>query len=95
MKKISREVCGAFMNRRKMRKSNTWTDGSSLYLFGNKIAWYDANNVLWITNCGFTTVTTKERLNSLDGVDIRQKNFVWYLNGKVWDGCPIRVIPNM
>lgn len=29
---------------------------------------------------------TKERLNALQGVNIVQKNFVWYLNGKEWNG---------
>ena len=41
---------------------------------------------LYITNCGWFSNTTKERLNALNGVNIVQKNFVWYLNGKEWDG---------
>lgn len=39
-----------------------------------------------ITNCGWFTLTTKERLNGLRGVNIVQKKGVWYLNGKEWDG---------
>lgn len=41
---------------------------------------------LYITNCGYFTNTTKERLNGLPNVKIVQRNFVWYLNGKEWDG---------
>lgn len=41
---------------------------------------------LFITNCGWFSNTTKERLNALQGVNIVQRNFVWYLNGKEWNG---------
>jgi len=41
---------------------------------------------LYITNCGWFSNTTKERLNALPNVNIVQKNFVWYLNGEEWDG---------
>ena len=39
-----------------------------------------------ITNCGWFTPTTKERLNGLAGVSIVQKKGDWYLNGEYWDG---------
>ena len=38
------------------------------------------------TNCGWFSNTTKERLNGLPNVNIYQKNFEWFLNGKKWDG---------
>lgn len=90
MRKVTREVCGAFMNRRALRLSNTETDGTSLWLFGNKIAEW-RNGHLCITNCGWQSRTTQERLNGLDGVHITQRNFVWYLNGTEWDGRWIQV----
>ena len=34
---------------------------------------------------------TKERLNGLHGVSITQKNFIWYLNGKKWNGNLIKI----
>lgn len=95
MRKITMQVVGAFMERRRCSKSNTWTDGDNLYLFGNKIAWWGLNNRLWITNCGWESITTKERLNAIPGVKIVQKNHVWYLNGKAWDGSAIRISTNM
>lgn len=41
---------------------------------------------LWITSAGWPTNTTKERLNALNGVNIYQKDFQWYLNGEAWNG---------
>jgi hypothetical protein len=91
MRKITMQVVGAFVERRRCSKSNTWSDGDGLYLFGNKIAWWDLNNRLWIDTCGWKSITTKERLNAIPWVKIVQKNHVWYLNGKEWDGNAIRI----
>lgn len=56
-------------------------------LFGNVIAVKDRKNGdVWITNAGWNTVTTKERLNGIDGVSINQVKGIWYLNGKQWGG---------
>lgn len=94
MKKITKEVVGAFLERRRCSKSNTSTDGDSLYLFGNRIAWWDLNGI-WIDTCGWGSNTTKERLNAIPGVKIVQRNYAWYLNGKAWDGRAIRISHNM
>lgn len=83
MRKVTQKTCNAFENRRKCTSGNTYTDGNALYLHGNKIAeWIDGE--LYISSCGWETVTTKERLNGLHGVNIYQKDFVWYLNGVAW-----------
>ena len=42
--------------------------------------------ILSISNAGWESNTTKERLNGLPGVSIRQKNWSWFLNGEEWDG---------
>ena len=57
-----------------------------LKLHGNTIAILNELNELFITNCGWFTNTTKERLNALPNVCIYQKNWIWYLNGKEWNG---------
>jgi hypothetical protein len=59
-----------------------------LKLHGNEIAYLynDPNKTLSISNCGWFTPTTKERLNALPNVHIQQKNYIWYLNGKEWNG---------
>ena len=59
-----------------------------LKLHGNIIAYRynDTKQTLSITNAGWFSNTTKERLNALPNVHITQKNWVWYLNGKEWNG---------
>jgi hypothetical protein len=61
---------------------------SKMYLFGNLIATLDHNvgGVMKITNAGWTSNTTKERLNALPRVSIQQKKGDWYLNGELWNG---------
>ena len=99
MRKITKEAIYAFDNNLYFKKSNTEVrilafENSipchiGLFLHGNMIAEKHTNkrvNKLRISTCGWNTNTTKERLNALKGVSICQNNFVWYLNGKEWDG---------
>lgn len=98
MKKITRESVDAFMNARPFRKDNTEVtvldNVTILKLFGNEIAYRynDPERTLSITNAGWLSNTTKERLNGIPNVRINQKNFKWYLNDKEWDGKLIDVI---
>ena len=97
MKKITNEAINCFYSAKKFKKANMEIEVLSnvtiMKLHGNKIAYIynDPNKTLSITNCGWKSNTTKERLNALTGVSIQQKNFVWYLNGKVWDGSLIDI----
>lgn len=92
MRQITKESINAFMNANKFNKQNMSVEVlpnvTILKLHGNPIAYKynDPNKTLSITNCGWFSNTTKERLNALPNVNIQQKNFVWYLNGKKWDG---------
>ena len=85
MRKITEQVVGAFERRQSKKVGNTETDGTSLWLFGNKIAEYREGG-MWITNAGWSSPTTKERLNGIYGVHITQKKGEWFLNGHRWDG---------
>jgi hypothetical protein len=91
-KKITQESVQAFLDCRPFKKSNMEVvrEGTIYYLklFGNKIAALEANGRMWISNAGWDSKTTKERLNGLPNVSIYQKNRIWYLNGTVWDGSP-------
>ena len=80
----------AFQNSRSLTIGNSRTNGESLWLFGNKIAEIRRDG-LWITNAGWDSATTKERLNGLSGVNIVQRGGNWYLNGWGWDGGWINV----
>lgn len=74
--------------------SNSDSMVSRMYLHGNLIATLDHNTkLLTITNAGWSSNTTKERLNGLPNVSIHQANWQWYLNGKEWDGSSITIDP--
>ena len=88
MIQITKEAVDAFLNGYYYTKSNMEVTCGEMYLHGNKIAWLDVNGQLWISHCGYRTNTTKEKLNGLPSVNIRQINFTWYLNGKELDGRP-------
>jgi hypothetical protein len=85
MRKITREIAFAFEHGITTKIDNSRTDGRSLWLFDNKIAEWRAGG-LWVTNAGWESKTTKERLNGLRGVRIQQVRGQWYLNGRAWNG---------
>lgn len=92
MKKITQQSIQKFLDGVPFKKQNMEVvrEGSIYYLklFGNKIA-ARRDSELWISNAGWFSKTTKERLNALPNVKIYQKNGEWYLNGNLWDGNPI------
>lgn len=90
MRKITRDIVNAFQGRRSLTISNSRTDGSSLWLFGNKIAEWRSNR-LWVSNGGWGSTTTKERLNGITGVHVQQRMGTWYLNGREWNGSWVDV----
>ena len=94
MKKITREACYAFENAWNFKKSNTEVIRHDvrieMRLHGNLIAYSDMTGT-YISNGGWSSNTTKERLNGLTGVHIHQKDFVWYLNGEAWNGDWIKI----
>lgn len=93
MRKITQESINAFINGVPFNKANTAVLVNEktvvLQLHGNPIAKYTVgkfNSTLEISNGGWQSNTTKERLNGIPNVTVHQKNRVWYLNGKEWDG---------
>ena len=95
MRKITSEAVDRFLNRSEFKKSNmsvSIEEGITyLKLHNNKIAALLTDGRMWISNAGWRSNTTKERLNGLPNVRIHQKNWEWFLNGKVWDGNPIYI----
>ncbi len=91
-RKITQESVQKFLDGVPFKKSNMEVsrEGTIYYLklHGNKIAALESDGKMWISNAGWRSNTTKERLNGLPGVSIRQKNWEWYLNGVQWDGSP-------
>lgn len=98
MRQITKESVNAFLNAKKFNKSNMTVEAEPnvtiLKYQGNAIAYKynDPKKTISITNCGWKTNTTKERLNGviiLAGLNIEpiyQKNWDWYLDGNLWNG---------
>ena len=68
------------------RQANT-EDGWELVLHGHVIATFDQKSDYptmprYINLCGYPTKTTCARLNCLDGISVKIKDGVPYLNGK-------------
>lgn len=95
MRKITRDAVKAFMRREPFKQSNTevaiYPTDTRMYLHGHLIAVIDLMGNLWVTNAGYFTNVTKERLNGIPTVTVQQKNFEWYLNGEKWDGSLTKV----
>jgi hypothetical protein len=96
MRQITKESVKAFFNAERYSKNNTRVEVlpnvTILYLHDNPIA-YRYNNperTLSISNCGWFSNTTKERLNGIlthiGHAGIYQKNFSWFLDGEKWNG---------
>ncbi len=96
MKQITEESVNAFLNRRGFNRQNMKVaildNKCYLLLHNNIIAILHPDNTLMISNAGWQSNTTKERLNGvirLSGINIEpiyQKNWQWYLNGEEWNG---------
>lgn len=97
MRKVTERSVIAFENAQSFKSGNTEVEVlpnvTVLKLFGNSIAWQynDPERTLSISDAGYQTNTTKERLNGIRGVSVQQVKGVWYLNGKEWDGSYIDV----
>lgn len=97
MRQITKEAVSAFIAGTKLNKANMRVfhdaDGSHMLLHGNPVGFKDIAGNYWISNAGWPTVTTKERLNGLievlgksKGLEPRamgkakifQKDFEWY-----------------
>lgn len=97
MRKITKQSLEAFYGAKPFKKSNMEVEVlpnvTIMKLHGNPIAYLynDPNKTLSITNAGWESRVTKDRLNALNGVNIIQKNYIWYLNGKEWDGKLIEI----
>ena len=89
-RKITQQAVAAFYTGQKFNKSNMSVEITDegfrlMKLHGNTIAGTDYKGT-WITDAGWPTRTTFERLNGLDDVYVNTKKGKTYLNGEAWDG---------
>ena len=90
MRKITEQAAHAFLRRENFKSGNTEVKVEDnvvrMYLHGNLIA-QKTPLATTISDGGYgQSNTTKERLNGLCNVNIKQVKGVWYLNGQEWDG---------
>ena len=71
MRKTTQRIKDAFDNGQSLTVNNTRTDGTSVYLFGNEIVRRDANGKVYATLAGWNTVTTRERVNGITGLNFQ------------------------
>lgn len=102
-RKITRQSIAAFLAGKRFNKANMSVELAAyngtdqpkeivLKLHGNTIARRDViTGKIEITTAGWSTPTTKSRLNGLPGVQVFTRNFDLFLNGKPWDGAWITV----
>ena len=91
MRRITEHAVNAFENGGKLSEGNMSVHDGLMYLHGNLIAKYNDQGRLEISNCGWFSPTTAERLGGLKGVDLTIKNGTWFLSGKPWNGEMIEV----
>ena len=95
MRKVTEQIKQAFFNGQALKKDNTRTDGTSVWLHGNEIIRRDPSGVILFTFAGWGSVTTRERLKNILNVDVYQKNKEQYYNGeKVIDLYDWHVVSN-
>jgi len=90
-KNVTTAIADAWFRGKAKRISNTETDGETIWLFDNAIAWWSSPDTFTITTADYPTATTKERLNGLPGVRVHQYKGELYLNNKRWDGSPVDI----
>lgn len=78
---ITEKAVRALIAGHNFKQSNTQVKDNSMYLFGNMIATKEGRE-LKISLCGWNTLTTRERLNGLPRVNIKQVKGIPYLNGE-------------
>lgn len=93
MRDVTKIVVSAFMQHKARKVGNTESTGERLYLHGNCIARWSGENVE-VTNAGWRSATTKDRLNGIPGVSVYQKRGEWHLNGEEWGGEWKQINPN-
>jgi len=103
MRKIEKMMNMAITHKTDWSSSNTRveynnsTNCSTIYLHGHQIAAVDHNlKAVKLSSCGYTTNTTKSRLNAIleevkYGCKVFQKNWNWFVSynnqtASFWDG---------
>ena len=74
MRAETKKIVTAFLSHKPAKGKRTHTDGASLWLHDNRIAWHDDNGIC-MTMCGWGSVTTRERLNGICNMFLGRRPF--------------------
>ena len=90
MSRYVKKVIDSFLEGKPKKVNNAETDGSNLYLHGNKIAKREFDG-LWITTYGWNTRTTRDRLSMLPDIYVSSRKGQLFLKignneWEKWDG---------
>jgi hypothetical protein len=80
MRKVSLKIGAKFHTGQKKSIGNTMTDGQAVYFHGNKIIERREDGI-YFTLAGWPGATTRERINSIAGAGVYQKNYSQMRNG--------------
>ena len=65
-KQIDLAIARAFIERRvTTARNNTVCTGDEVYLHGSRIAWRTPEGVVFVSLCGYNTLTTRARVNAI------------------------------
>jgi len=88
-RKVSEQAVNALLYEVPFKKSNTRVTVEpgviTLLLHGNAIMRKVPNGPIEVSTGGYNSVTTRERLNALPGLSVRQHKGDLYLNGYLWE----------
>jgi hypothetical protein len=85
MTQTARTIKQAWEQGKPRTVSNTTTDGTSVWLWGNKIITRDSEGTVWFTLAGWNTMTTRGRLHDIVKVQVNTKRGTPYFNGQPMD----------
>jgi len=75
-RQITQDIASAFRNQSSKSKSNSRTDGQSVWLHDNRIIYRDSTGQIWFTLSGWPTPTTRERINGIaPNISLYQRNY--------------------
>ncbi len=93
MRKVSSAVMRAFLKGKACKVKATETDGQTVWLHRNRIAWKEDGKI-FVTLAGWNTVTTRDRLNALCHLleqksRFSQRKFGPYFDGQECGSCDV------
>ena len=91
MRAETRKIMTAFLAGKSAISARSRTDGSNVYLHGNRIAWREPNGDICMTLAGWGTTTTRDRLNGLCELHMGKRPYSQRKGYQFFDDMPISV----